>query len=71
MCQKMTLLQYSQSNIGNTMLDMTISCYLHVKMRFLDRATYRESTGEKTKSIAPSVAELYVFEVLLIFLLHN
>jgi hypothetical protein len=50
--------QYSQSHIAKTMLDMTISCYLHVKMRFLDRAAYRESTGEKTKSLAPSAAEL-------------
>jgi hypothetical protein len=58
MCQKVTFLNNSQSHIAKTMLDMTISCYLHVKMRFLDRATYRESTGEKTKSLAPSVAEL-------------
>jgi hypothetical protein len=37
---------------------MSILCNIHTKMRFLDRATYLEPIGEKTTSLAPSVAEL-------------
>jgi fucose 4-O-acetylase-like acetyltransferase len=50
------------------MFTMTISCIIHVKTRFLDRATYQESIAEKTNSLARSVAELYAFEVLLAFM---
>jgi hypothetical protein len=38
-----------------TLFAMTIPCYICVKMRFLDRVTYGESIGEKTKSLAPLV----------------
>jgi hypothetical protein len=50
------------------MLQLTISCIIHVKTRFLDRATYQESIAENSNSLARSVAELYAFEVLLVFM---
>jgi hypothetical protein len=37
---------------------MSILCNIYTKMRLLDRATYLELIGEKTTSLAPSVAEL-------------
>jgi hypothetical protein len=47
---------------------MSILCNIHTKTRFLDRATYLESIAEKTTALAPSVAELQEFEVLLTFM---
>jgi hypothetical protein len=40
------------------MFIMSISCKVHVKTRFVDRATYQESIAEKTTSLARSVGEI-------------
>jgi hypothetical protein len=57
-----------QIDIAKTLFAMSISCYICVKMRFLDRVMHGESIGEKTNSLAHLVTLLQVFEVSLTFL---
>jgi hypothetical protein len=45
----------NQIEIAKTFFAMSISCYICVKMRYLDRVMHGESIGEKTNSLAHMV----------------
>jgi hypothetical protein len=58
----------NQIDIAEALFAMCISCYICVKMRFLDRVMHGESIGEKTNSLAHLITLLQAFEVSLTFM---